>query len=54
MDIFRSNVFQKHRIDLRSAVNVELHSWLRYDVLDIAWYILDPAPVLYAQRLHGR
>ena len=54
MDIFRSNVFEKHRIDLRSAVNVELHPRLGHDMLDIAWDILDPAPVLDAQCLHGR
>ena len=54
MDIFRSNVFEKHRIDLRSAVDVELHPRLGYDMLDIAWDILDPAPILDAQCLHGR
>ena len=54
MDILRSNVFEKHRIDLRSAVDVELHPRLGYDMLDITWDILDPAPILDAQRLHGR
>ena len=54
MDIFWSNVFEKHRIDLRSAVIVELHSRLGYDMLDITWDIFDPAPVLDAQCLHGR
>jgi hypothetical protein len=54
MDILRSNVLQENRIDLRSTVNIELHPRLGYDMLDIAWDILDPAPVLDAQCLHGR
>ena len=54
MDIFRCNVLQENRINLRSAVNVELHPRLGYDMLDISGDILDPAPVLDAQRLHGR
>ena len=54
MIIFRCNVLQENRIDPRSAVNVELHPRLGHDMLDIAWDILDPAPVLDAQCLHGR
>ena len=54
MDILRSNILQEHGVDLCRAVNVELHPWLRNDVLDITGDILDSAPVLDTQRLHGR
>ena len=54
MDIFGCNELEEHSVYLRSAVNVELHPRLGHDMLDIAWDILDPAPVLDAQCLHGR
>ena len=53
MDILWGDVLQEHAVDLGSTVDIELHPWLRYDMLDIARDVLDPASVLNTQCLHG-
>ena len=54
MDILWGDVLQEHAVDLGSTVDIELHPGLRYDMLDIAWDILDSAAILDTQSLHAR
>ena len=54
MDILRGDVLQEHAVDLGSTVDIELHPWLRYDMLNVVWDILDPATILDTQSLHAR
>ena len=51
MDVLRGYVLEKHTIDLSSAVDIKLHPGSGNDVFDIAWNLLDPAPVLDTQGL---
>lgn len=52
MNIFWRDVLQKNGIDLSRIVDVQLHPWLRNDMLDVAGDIFDPTPVFNAKCLH--
>ena len=54
MDVLFGDVLEVHPIDARRVLEVQVHAGDRGDVVDVFRDLEDPAPVLDAQRLHGR
>ena len=53
-DILGCEILKKHPVDFSSTIDVHLHSRRGNDILNVRRNILNAAPILDTQSLHGR